>query len=127
MALYDALGIDRKDRPARQRQWEANLTFFGAPVGLMFTMDRLMGKAQYLDLGIFFQTVMLSAQERGLSTCAQRSWAPWGQTISEQLNIADDEQVIVGMALGYADTTDAVNQYEMGRAGLDEIASFDGF
>ena len=81
----------------------------------------------YMVLSVFFQTVMLSAGERGLSTCAQRSWAPWGQTISEQLNIADDEQVIVGMALGYADTRDAVNQYELGRVGLDEIASFDGF
>ncbi len=127
MALYDAINIDRKDKQARKQQWDANQAFFDAPVGLMFTMDRQMGKAQYLDLGIFFQAVMLCAQDRGLSTCPQRSWAPWAETVSKQLAIPEEEQVIVGMAMGYADNDHPVNQYELGRAKLEEIASFRGF
>ena len=127
MTLYEALDIDREDKPTRIKQWNANQTFFGAPVGLIFTMDQQMGKAQYLDLGIYFQAVMLCAQERGLSTCAQRSWAAWANTVRESLGLPEDEQVVTGMAMGYADMDQPVNQFRTSRVDLDEIASFRGF
>jgi nitroreductase len=73
--LYATIGIPREDRPARLRQLAKNGEFFGAPVGLFFCLDRKLGPPQWADLGMFMQTVMLLAVERGLDTCPQEYWA----------------------------------------------------
>lgn len=127
MALYEALNISREDKEKRKAQWQENYKFFGAPVGLIFTMDEQMGAAQYIDLGIYLQTLMLLAQEAGLSTCAQRSWSSWPTTCANVLNLPQEQSVIVGMALGYSDTNAPINQYRVGRADIDEICQFRGF
>ena len=127
MALYEALDIDRTDKIRRKSQWQENYAFFGAPVGLMLTLDKQMGAPQYIDLGIYVQTLMLLAQEAGLSTCAQRSWSSWPTTCAKALNLPDEEQVIMGMAIGYSDTSAPINQYRVGRADLNEVCHFRGF
>jgi nitroreductase len=127
MALYEALNIQRTDKAARADQWQENFEFFGAPVGLIFTMDRQMGPAQFMDLGIYLQTLMLLAQERGLNTCSQLSWSAWANTVRQALEIGADEAVIVGMALGYGDISKPVNQYDTERCELGEYASMRGF
>ncbi len=127
VGLYKLLGIARDDKAGRVRQWRANYDFFGAPVGLIFTLDRQMGRAQFMDLGIYLQTVMLLAQEAGLSTCPQLSWSSWAETVRRTLAIGDNEMVVVGMALGYGDPDAAVNAYRTERAGFDEYASLRGF
>jgi nitroreductase len=124
MALYDALGIQRGDKAARAAQWQANFEFFGALVGLIFTMDKQMGPAQFMDLGIYLQSLMLLAQEEGFNTCSQLSWSAWPNTVRDILNI---EAVIAGMALGYGDPASRVNQYKTTRCTAQEFVSLRGF
>ena len=96
-------------------------------MGLIFTLDRQMGRAQFLDLGIYLQSVMLLAQEAGLNSCPQLSWSSWAETVRGTLGLGQDEMVIVGMALGYGDPKAEVNGYRTTRAGVDEYATLIGF
>jgi nitroreductase len=119
--LYRTLGISREDIAARQRHLARNWEFFGAPVGLIFTIHRHMQPGQWADLGMFMQSIMLAACAHGLDTCAQEAWALWPKTLKQVLPIGDREIVVCGMALGHADPNAAVNRISSERADLSEI------
>lgn len=118
--LYATIGIPREDRPARFAQLAKNFQFFGAPVGLFFTIDHRMGEAQWVDVGIAMQTVMLLATEQGLSTCPQAAWASWPATLTDALGLHENEHVVAGMALGYEDTTHPINELRSTRQSFDQ-------
>jgi nitroreductase len=125
--LYRAIGIPREDRPARYRQYAQNFEFFGAPVGLLFTIDRSMGAPQWSDLGMYIQTVMLLARAYGLHTCSIEAWTHWHKTASAFLALPAEEMVFCGMALGHADPAAPINGWRSTREDLDGFASFSGF
>lgn len=125
--LYERLGIARDDKAARYQQAAKNLTFFGAPVGLIVTMDRSLSDSQMIDIGIFIQTVMLLAQERGLATCPQASWQMWSETIRSHLHIDDKEMVMVGIALGLADKEEPAAHVPQPRLPVDQYTTLLGF
>jgi nitroreductase len=108
--MYTLLGIPRGDTAGMRTQLFKNYTFFGAPVGLMFTLPRIMVPGSVLDLGMFMQSVMLAALARGISTCPQAAFAPFHRIIADQLCLSNDQVVICGMSMGYADATAPVNQ-----------------
>ncbi|MDG5749320.1 nitroreductase [Qipengyuania sp. XHP0207] len=125
--MYEALGISREDKHARMMQSAKNLSFFDAPVGLIVTLDRSLRKLQILDCGIFVQTLMLLAQERGLATCPQAAWSMWSGTIRKVLDLPETEMVLMGMALGYPDTSEVAADIPMPRIAPEEFATFHGF
>jgi nitroreductase len=125
--LYTALGIPREDKPARLRQLARNAAFFDAPVGLFFCIDRNLGPPQWSDVGMYLQTVMLLAVERGLDTCAQEFWAGYPKTIAETLGLPDDHMVFCGMALGYRDADAPVNTLRTRREPFEAFAEMRGF
>ena len=125
--LYATIGIPREDKPARLRQLFKNTQFFGAPVGLFFSLDRNLGKPQWADVGMYMQTVMLLATERGLATCAQEFWARYPKTVAEAVNLADDHILFSGMALGYADDTAPINALRTRRDPFEVWAEMKGF
>jgi nitroreductase len=125
--LYATMDIPRDNKSARLGKFARNYEFFGAPVGLFFCIDRRMGQDQWADLGMFMQTVMLLARERGLHTCAQEAWAIWHKTITEFLQLPADVMLFSGMALGYMDESAPINSLRTQRAGLDEFATLRGF
>ena len=125
--VYEALGIAREDKTARMMQVLKNFSFFGAPVGLILTMDRSLSKAQIIDIGLILQNIQLLAVERGLDCCAQASWTMWPKTIREVLELDDCEMVMVGLALGYADPNAPVNHAKQSRIDLAEATTFYGF
>ncbi len=122
--MYAALGIPREDKPARLKFFAGNWEFFGAPVGLIFTMDRQMQEGQWSDLGMFLQNIMLMAREHGLHSCAQEAWAVWHSVIREYLQVPQTEMIFCGMSIGYADETAPVNTLVSERAPLEEFARF---
>ena len=122
--MYEKLGIAREDKPARLSWVLNNFEFFGAPVGLFFTLDRRFDKGQWAHLGMLMQTIALVAEEKGLATCMQESWMTRARTVSAFLGVPDGEQLYCGMALGYADKTAAVNSLRSERAELDEFVTF---
>lgn len=125
--MYAAIGVSREDREGRLRQFARNWEFFGAPVGLFFTLDRDMQQGQWADVGMFMQNVMLLAREAGLDTCAQESWASWHELVREELGIPDEQILFCGMALGYADTAHPINNFTADRETLEVFATFKGF
>ena len=124
MALYGALGIERDDVAKRREVWELNYHFFHAPVGLLFFIDAALEKGSWLDYGMFLQNVMLAARGHGLETCPQAALAEHPQIIRELLGIDDDKSLICGMAIGYPDPNQAINQYRTQRAEVDEFTSW---
>ncbi len=119
--LYGLLGIGKGDRERMFAQIRRNFRFFDAPVGLMFTIDRRLAQGSWLDYGMFLQTLMLAAQSRGLSTCAQGAWIDYHRIVAEVLELPAEEQLVCGMALGYADNQAPENGLQTQRAALDEF------
>ncbi len=125
--LYAAIGIERDDRPGRLNQLAKNADFFGAPVALFFCLDRKLGPPQWADLGMYMQTVMLLAVERGLATCAQEFWARYPGLVGRFLGLPDDCQLFSGMALGYAELAAPINLWRTRRDALDLWCEMRGF
>ena len=124
---YDCLGIDRRDAAARARQTEKNFHFFGAPAGLIFSIDARLTAHSWLDLGLFVQNVMIAARARGLATCPQVSFARFHPVIAAHLTMAPHHVTACGMSLGLPDESAPVNQVRMPRQGADTFAQFSGF
>ncbi len=125
--LYGALEIPRENKMGRLMQFARNAEFFGAPVGLFFSIDRQLGPPQWSDLGMYMQTVMLLATERGLATCAQEFWSAYGKLSADFLGLPDDHMVFSGMALGVADEDAAVNQWRSRREPFEVWGELRGF
>jgi nitroreductase len=124
---YASLGIDRSDTPARTRQSERNFSFFGAPVGLIFSIDRRLKPHSWIDLGLFAQNVMIAAKARGIDTCPQVSFAPFHDVISSRLRMPSEEVTAFGMSMGYGDPEAKVNQTSMPRERVQDFARLYGF
>ena len=122
-AMYATMAIPREDKRARLNFFQGNWEFFGAPVGLIFTIDRIMQQGQWSDLGMFLQNIMLLAREHGLHSCPQEAWAVWHRVIREYLEVPQNEMIFCGMAIGHADEAAAVNALVTERAGLEEFVT----
>jgi nitroreductase len=122
--LYGLLGIGRGDHEKSRAYRATNYDFFGAPAGLIFTIERGLEKGSWLDYGMFLQTIMLAARARGLHTCPEAAIASYPDIVRRELGIASEWVVICGMALGYADPDALINTFQPPRIGLDEYATF---
>jgi nitroreductase len=125
--MYGLLGIRKGDFEATERQRRRNFEFFGAPAGLIFTLDHDLEIGSWIDLGIFMGTLMIGARGLGLDTCPQAAFADFHEVIRRELGIPEGEVVICGMALGYADEDAAVNRLVTERAAPSAFAEFSGF
>lgn len=125
--MYGLLGIAKGDFERTEQQRRQNYEFFGAPVGMMFTLEEDLEIGSWLDLGIFIGALTTAARGRGLDTCAQAAFADFHTLIRPLLGIPDNQIVICGMALGYADEEAVVNRLVTERAPLSQYASFEGF
>jgi nitroreductase len=122
--MYGHIGVRREDTAARRRQFACNFDFFGAPAAMFFFVDRSMGPPQWSDIGMFMQSVMLLARERGLETCAQESWAIWHKEVSEFFSVDPALMLFCGMAIGYGDYTAPINRLRTERAAVGDFAVF---
>jgi len=125
--LYATIPIPRDDRPARLRQLARNVEFFGAPVGVFFSLDRKLGPPQWSDVGMYMQTVMLLAVERGLDTCAQEFWARLPKTVGEFIGLPEDHMLFSGMAMGFRDEAAPINTLRTRRDPFEAFAQMQGF
>ncbi|MRX07131.1 nitroreductase [Pseudoduganella sp. FT25W] len=122
--LYALLGLTREDKAGMAAQHGKNYEFFGAPVGLIFTIDRIMEQGSWLDYGMFLQSIMVAARARGLDTCPQAAFTQYHRIIAEQLQLPDNETVVCGMALGVADLSKVENSLVTERMALEEFVKF---
>ncbi|HEX8954896.1 MAG TPA: nitroreductase [Burkholderiaceae bacterium] len=122
--LYALLGLTRDNKAGMHAQHGRNYRFFDAPVGLIFTMDRIMEQGSWLDYGMFLQNIMIAARGRGLDTCPQAAFTQYHRIISEVLQLPEGERVVCGMSLGYADPARVENTLVTEREPLMGFARF---
>lgn len=125
--MYETMGVSRDDKAARFAWLASNFTFFNAPVGMFFALDKQMQEGQWSDMGMLIQTMSLLARERGLHSCPQEAWSLWTPTIKKFFNMPDEMVFFCGMALGYADPDAPVNTLQSPRAPMDEVVTYLGF
>ncbi len=122
--LYGLLGIAKTDKARMQHQHGRNFIFFDAPVGLFFTIDRVMQQGSWLDYGMFLQNIMVAARARGLHTCPQAAFTQFHRLIAEELQLSDEQMLVCGMSLGFADPGAVENSLVTERAPVAEFARF---
>ena len=122
--LYGLLGIAKTDKARMQHQHGRNFIFFGAPVGMFFTIDRVMQQGSWLDYGMFLQNVMVAARARGLHTCPQAAFTQFHRVIADELQLGPEQMLVCGMSLGYADPAAVENSLVTERAPVAEFTRF---
>ena len=122
--LYGLLGIGKADKDKMHAQQQRNFRFFDAPVGLMFTVDRVMGRGSLVDYGAFMQNIMVAARGRGLHTCPQAAWNGFAKIIMPHIGAGAEEMLVCGMSLGYADEAALVNTFHTPRVPVQEFTTW---
>jgi nitroreductase len=122
--LYALLGLGRDNKAGMAAQHGRNFQFFDAPVGMIFTIDRVLEQGSWLDYGMFLQNIMVAARGRGLDTCPQAAFTQFHKIIAEQLDLPANETVVCGMSLGYADLSKIENTLVTERVPLEQFARF---
>lgn len=123
-SLYSLLGIEKGEKEKMFLQHQRNFRFFDAPVGLFFTIHRDLGTGSILDYGMFLQNIMISAQSHGLASCPQAAWNKFSKIILPTIGAGEEEMLVCGMALGFADQSDRVNTFQTPRAKVEEFTSW---
>lgn len=122
--LYGLLGIGKADKARMHEQHARNYDFFGAPVGLIFTIDTVMQQGSWLDFGMFLQSVMVAARGRGLDTCPQAAFTQFHRIIARHLSLREDQTLVCGMSLGHADPAAVENSLVTEREAVAGFARF---
>lgn len=122
--LYASMGIAREEKARRAEWFFNNFQFFGAPIGLFCYVDRAMGAPQWSDLGMYLQSVMLLLREAGLDSCPQECWAMYPRTVDAFVGSRPEQMLFTGMAIGWKDEHDPVNQCATERVPLEDFAVF---
>jgi nitroreductase len=120
-SLYGLLGITRGDKDKMHAQHQRNYRFFDAPLGFMFTVDRVLERGSLVDYGMFLQNIMVAARARGLHTCPQAAWNGYAKIVLPHIGAGRDEMLVCGMSMGYADEAALVNSFHTPR---EPAASF---
>jgi nitroreductase len=122
--LYGLLGIGKGDKDKMHAQHQRNFRFFDAPVGLMFTLDRVMGRGSLLDYGAFLQNFMVAARARGLHTCPQAAWNSFASIVLPHIGAQPNEMLVCGMSLGHADDSQVVNSFRTPRVPAEQFTTW---
>jgi nitroreductase len=122
--LYSLLGLTRENKAGMHAQHGRNYSFFDAPVGIIFTIDRILEQGSWLDYGMFLQNIMVAARGRGLDTCPQAAFTPFHKIIAEVLQLPENEMVVCGMSLGFADRGKVENTLVTERVPASDFVKF---
>ena len=122
--LYGLLGITKGDKDKMHAQHRKNFEAFGAPVSIFFTIDKELGKGSMLDYGMFLQNIMVAARGEGLDTCPQAAWNDYAKIILPMIGAKENEMLVCGMALGYANKNDIVNGFHTPRVSAEDFTTW---
>jgi nitroreductase len=122
--MYDALSIARDDIDTRLKQVRENFKFFGAPIGMIVTIDKSFAQNGWGHVGMFLQNLWLTAISEGLGVCLQESWSIYPKTVKKVIDCPDNEMIWCGIAMGYPNNEDPINNYRTSRDSIDTFASF---
>jgi nitroreductase len=87
-------------------------------------MDKVLSQWSLYDIGAYSQSFMLAAVEQGLSTIPAITLAQYPKVLRRELNIPDNLIITIGIALGYADKDNKINNFHSSRSPLEETVHF---
>ena len=122
--LYQILGIKKGDYEKTKLFHAQNYDFFGAPVGIIFTIEKDLGWMSWLDYGMFIQNISLASRGYGLHTCAQAAWGLVYKKANKLLNIKRNFTVHCGMAIGYMEEKSKINGLVTEREKVSDFCKF---
>ena len=125
--LYGLVGIARGDRDRARAYVANNLRYFGAPVGLICTIERRLEIGSWVDYGMFLENIAIAARARGLDTCPMAVFAEFPQTIRRLLGLSEEVMIVCGMAIGFEDREVPANALVTERVPAREFCEFRGF
>lgn len=127
--FFDELFQELEDRRLDPKPFlqESTFRFWGAPVVILVFMDGRIAKRFFFDIGTCVQNISLAAKAEGLDTHLIGLIIKYQNTIKEFLNLAPDKRLVVGVCLGYADTTHPINHFQPQRVDLDQVTKWIGF
>ncbi len=123
-ALYRAMGIARDDREARDDAWLANFAFFGAPHVAIVACDKRLGPYALVDLGVWLGYLLTAAQALGVDACPMASLAGFPEPLRARLPIAETDVIVLGIALGRADSAVLANGCRTSRQPIESNVTF---
>ncbi len=100
---------------------EGSCNFYGAPVAVILCLDNAFSKARLVDIGIILGFFTLVAYDAGLNTCPIGLINAYEDEIKEVLDIPDNKDVVIGIALGYPDPDSPVNRFKSPREGIESF------
>ena len=103
---------------------EGSCNFYGAPTAIILTLDEVFSKARLTDIGVFAAYLVLAAHGLGLGTCPIGLITAFDDEIKETLNLPEEKQVVIGIAIGYSDPDAEVNRSRSERAPLGEMVKW---
>jgi nitroreductase len=107
-----------------ERFAELNQTMFGAPAVVYVCMDKALSEWSLYDIGAYSQTFMLAALEQGLSTIPAITLTLYPDVLRREVKIPDHLKITIGIAVGYADKGNGINNFVSSRKPLDETIRF---
>jgi len=116
--------VEKPGLPMNRFVEEGSCTFYGAPVAIIVTIDRIFPKVRYLDVGLSISYLLLAAEAKGLSTCPVGLVTAYGDEIADALGIPQEKEVLLVVALGHADDAAPVNDIKTDRVALPEILTW---
>lgn len=122
-ALYQAMGLARDDHAGRYQAWLRNFALFDAPHVAIVSVDRRLGPYALVDVGVWLGTLLAAAAADGIATCPMASVATYPAPLRAALPIADEQQILFGVALGLAADAPA-NACRTTRAPVDANVTF---
>ena len=100
---------------------EGSCNFYGAPVAILICLDDSFAKARLVDIGITLGYFVLTAHDFGLGTCPIGLITAYEDEIKDLLNIPENKNVVIGVALGYPDSESPINRFKSSRDDLEKF------
>jgi nitroreductase len=114
--FFEEMGVD-----INQYVNEGSCNFYGAPVAILLCLDDSFPKARMVDIGLALGYLVLAAHEFGLATCPIGLIIAYEEEIKDLLNISENKNVVIGVALGYPDSNIPINRFKSQRDNLEKF------
>lgn len=124
--LYQSMGIEKDDKPARDAAFFRNFEFFGAPHAAFIFMPETFSLREAADCGMYIQNLLLSMVANGLAACPQTALSFHADCVREVLQLPETNKLLLGISFGYEDTQAPVNQFRTEKAALADVVTFHG-
>jgi len=116
--------MERDCGDAANQFGELNQRMFNAPTVIFLCMDKMYSQWSLYDLGAYAQSIVLLAQERGLSTIPAITSVLYPDVLRSELKIPDNLHIAIGIPIGYADNSNKINNFHSSRSPLSETVFY---